>query len=60
MDISLAAGITIRADPDDTESWIAAIDRLLHEPELRADLVARGLQRAKAFSWRRIARRTWS
>ena len=43
------------ADPDDAEAWIAAIGRLLHEPELRADLIARGLRRAKAFSWRRIA-----
>jgi glycosyltransferase involved in cell wall biosynthesis len=43
------------ADPDDSEAWIAAIRRLLDEPGLRASLIARGLQRAKAFSWRRIA-----
>jgi glycosyltransferase involved in cell wall biosynthesis len=43
------------ADPDDADAWIAAIHRLLHEPELRTGLIARGRQRAKAFSWRRIA-----
>src|SRR5262249_54107685 len=43
------------ADPDDAEAWIAAVGRLLHEPELRAALIARGRERAKAFSWRRIA-----
>jgi glycosyltransferase involved in cell wall biosynthesis len=43
------------ADPDDLDGWTRAIGRLLHEPELRADLIARGLERAKAFSWRRIA-----
>jgi glycosyltransferase involved in cell wall biosynthesis len=43
------------ADPDDAVAWITAVHRLLHEPDLRADLIARGRQRAKAFSWRRIA-----
>jgi glycosyltransferase involved in cell wall biosynthesis len=43
------------ADPDDAEAWIAAVRRLLHEPDLRASLIARGLRRAKSFSWRRIA-----
>jgi glycosyltransferase involved in cell wall biosynthesis len=43
------------ADPDDAQAWIAAIHRLLHEPGLRPELIARGLLRAKAFSWRRIA-----
>jgi glycosyltransferase involved in cell wall biosynthesis len=43
------------ADPDDADAWIAAIGRLLREPELRAELIARGLLRAKAFSWRKIA-----
>lgn len=43
------------ADPDDADGWIAAIRRLVREPELRADLIGRGLQRAKAYSWRGIA-----
>jgi glycosyltransferase involved in cell wall biosynthesis len=43
------------ADPDDTQAWIAAVRRLLAEPDLRAELSAHGRQRAKAFSWRRIA-----
>jgi glycosyltransferase involved in cell wall biosynthesis len=43
------------ADPDDADAWIAAIQRLLHAPDLRAALIARGLERAKRYSWRRIA-----
>lgn len=43
------------ADPDDADAWIAAIQRLSHEPELQTDLIARGLERAKRYSWRRIA-----
>jgi glycosyltransferase involved in cell wall biosynthesis len=43
------------AGPDDADAWIDAVRRLLHEPGLRASLIARGLQRAKAFSWRRVA-----
>jgi glycosyltransferase involved in cell wall biosynthesis len=43
------------ADPDDAVAWMTAVYRLQNEPELRADLIARGRQRAKAFSWRRIA-----
>jgi glycosyltransferase involved in cell wall biosynthesis len=43
------------ADPDDAVAWMTAVYRLQSEPELRAGLIARGRQRAKAFSWRRIA-----
>jgi glycosyltransferase involved in cell wall biosynthesis len=43
------------ADPDDPDAWIAAIQRLWHDPELRGDLIARGFERAKRYSWPRIA-----
>jgi glycosyltransferase involved in cell wall biosynthesis len=43
------------AGPDDPDAWIAGIHRLLSEPQLRGELVTKGLERAKAYSWRTIA-----
>src|SRR5439155_23983655 len=37
--------------PDGTEELVAALGRLLGDPELRAELRERGLRRARAFSW---------
>ncbi len=45
------------ADPDDVEAWAAAVRRLVDEPRLRRDLIARGLEQAKRYSWRAIAER---
>jgi len=39
--------------PDDTQAWTTALDRLLSDPGLRRDLVRRGRERARAFSWER-------
>ncbi|MCU0723876.1 MAG: glycosyltransferase family 4 protein [Planctomycetes bacterium] len=46
------------ADPRDAGAFRAAIARVLDEPALRADLVARGRRRLEAFSWERTARAT--
>jgi glycosyltransferase involved in cell wall biosynthesis len=43
------------ADPDDVRAWVDAVRRLSQEPELRSRLVANGFERAKIYSWRRIA-----
>lgn len=45
------------ADPDDQEGWITAIERLFHDDRLRADVIARGVERARLYSWRRIAQK---
>lgn len=42
-------------DPQDTEALTASLDALLAEPSLAAELRARGLARARAFSWRASA-----
>jgi glycosyltransferase involved in cell wall biosynthesis len=47
------AGLLI--DPTDAGALQAAIERLLANPALRAELVQRGLERAKVFTWRRSA-----
>lgn len=43
------------ADPDDRESWIAAIDRLRLHPTARLDLIAKGYRRAGRYTWRAAA-----
>jgi glycosyltransferase involved in cell wall biosynthesis len=45
-------------DPEDVDAWAAAIEQLVNAPEQRAELAARGLQRAAQFSWERTARQT--
>jgi glycosyltransferase involved in cell wall biosynthesis len=44
--------------PWDVGPWIQAIDRLLGDPALRAGFGARGLARARRFSWDAAADRT--
>ena len=46
------------ADPFDTGALRSALARLIEDAPLRADLGARGLQRASAFDWRDTARMT--
>ncbi len=42
--------------PDDVEGLRLAMDRVLGDPELAARLAARGIERARAFSWESTAR----
>ncbi|MDA8018439.1 MAG: glycosyltransferase family 4 protein [Thermoanaerobaculia bacterium] len=42
-------------DPDDTEALRFALAELLSDPNQRAELVSRGLRRARDFSWTRAA-----
>ncbi len=45
-------------DPHDEGAIAVALERLLSEPTLSEDLRARGLERAKQFTWERTARLT--
>lgn len=45
-------------DPEDVSALAAALTRLWEDESLRADLRARGLARARQFSWDRTARLT--
>jgi glycosyltransferase involved in cell wall biosynthesis len=45
-------------DPSDSESMAHAIERILFDSDLRDDLVSRGNERIKQFSWDRCARET--
>jgi glycosyltransferase involved in cell wall biosynthesis len=45
-------------EPDDAESIAAAMERMLGDPALRASCAARGLDRARQFTWAQAARDT--
>jgi glycosyltransferase involved in cell wall biosynthesis len=45
------------ADPNEPAAWIDRILRLANGEELRAELIAKGRQRAKMFSWNEGTRR---
>jgi glycosyltransferase involved in cell wall biosynthesis len=44
-------------DPADASALAAALRRLLHEPALRADLIARGHANARRYDWAETVRR---
>jgi glycosyltransferase involved in cell wall biosynthesis len=50
------AGLTV--DPTDIDAMSMSIQRLLNDGALRNDLRRRGVERARAFSWRQTAERT--
>jgi glycosyltransferase involved in cell wall biosynthesis len=50
------AAVTL--DPDDTQVWVAAIERVLNDTALQSDLRERGLKRARQFTWERTAQKT--
>ncbi len=54
----VAADAALLVDPDDPADIADAIERVLTEDRLRADLSARGLARAGRFTWEETARRT--
>jgi len=50
------AGLTV--DPYNAEQWAKAMYEVINDTGLREDLILKGLQRAKAFSWDRAAAET--
>jgi glycosyltransferase involved in cell wall biosynthesis len=48
----------ILMDRLDVGAWAGAVRTVLQDPDLRADLARRGLERAAGFSWTRCARQT--
>ncbi len=56
----VAGDAALLVDPRDVQALAEAMGRLLSDEALQADLRARGLERAKQFSWQRTARDTLS
>jgi glycosyltransferase involved in cell wall biosynthesis len=51
----IAGDAALAVDPEDCSSIAAALERLMREPDLRADLVARGKANAPKYSRRELA-----
>ena len=50
------AGITV--DPNDTDGLAQAMRRVLTDSKLREDMIKKGLEQAKKFSWEKAAEQT--
>jgi glycosyltransferase involved in cell wall biosynthesis len=48
----------LRVPHEDVEGFTVAMNRLLTDNDLRADMIAKGKKRVKCFSWERAARET--
>lgn len=61
VEVAADAGITVQRDDAAgyPERLAEAITRVLSNTELRANLATRGLDRARAFSWRDSAEKVW-
>ncbi len=54
----LAGNAALLVDPSDVNALRQGMERLLNEPELRAELVRRGYHQAEKFTWRAAAEQT--
>jgi glycosyltransferase involved in cell wall biosynthesis len=54
----VAGDAALLVDPTDTAALSAAIERVLAEPALRAELAAKGKAQVQKFSWQRAAEET--
>jgi glycosyltransferase involved in cell wall biosynthesis len=54
----VAGDAALRVSPLDEEGWAEAMYRALTDARLREELRARGLERARAFTWERTAEET--
>jgi glycosyltransferase involved in cell wall biosynthesis len=54
----VANGAAVLIDPSDVGAVAGAVERVLRDPTLAADLVRRGRRRAAMFTWRRAADQT--
>ena len=56
----VAGDAALLVDPLDPRAIVDAIERLLRDGKLHADLVRRGKQRASGLTWQRSAQQTWN
>jgi glycosyltransferase involved in cell wall biosynthesis len=45
--------------PEEPEAWAHALERIVKDGTLRAELIAKGSERVKQFSWQKTAEQTW-
>jgi glycosyltransferase involved in cell wall biosynthesis len=56
----IAGDSAILVDPENVEWLIEALRRLTIDADLRANLIQRGLNRARQFSWEKAVNETWN
>ena len=56
--VEVAGGAALHIDPRTSATIAAAMERILNDASLRADLISRGRTRAALFTWRRCAEQT--
>ena len=56
--VEVAGGAALHIDPRTSATIAAAMERILNDASLRADLISRGRTRAAQFTWRRCAEQT--
>lgn len=56
----VAGDAVMYIDPADSAGIAAAMDRMSRDRAARAALVAKGLERAKGYSWKKTAELTWA
>ena len=56
----VAGDAALLVDPHHTESIASGLNQLIADPELRTQLAARGLARAKNFTWEKAVEKTWN
>lgn len=54
----VAGDAALLIDPADCDDLVHALDTVVHDSQVRSDLVARGDRRAAAFTWESTARQT--
>lgn len=54
----IAGCAAILLDPNDKAAWICAMEKLLNDPETRANMVRKGYQNLINFSWNKCAEQT--
>ncbi len=55
----VAGDAAILLNPEDVDSWAEALTAVIKEERLRKELVSKGLNRARQFSWQRSAEETY-
>ncbi len=54
----VVADAGVQVDPYQPHQWASALAQLCEDADLRAELASRGMQRARQFSWTRMAQET--
>ncbi|MFH1142256.1 MAG: glycosyltransferase family 1 protein [Candidatus Uhrbacteria bacterium] len=55
----VAVDAAVYVSPKEPQSWAEAMKNIISNGTLRDELIAKGLDRAKQFSWKKTAEQTW-